>query len=285
MAGALKPKGLRCVDRERDRGTIRLPLCATRRRDRVEAGRVLLRFASLPIALALSAVVGAQQPAAPRTTTPQPSVPPPITFPLAPLMPPPAGGLTSPVPFTPTDLTRPASDLYRVPAGEPFRSRARVPVGSSGGAYFGPIYTMPEAATTPGRVAPVQASGMLRFDVTPESAQVFVDSFYAGRIADIDDQRVLTLAAGPHRIELRAQDYAPVTFDVRINPNETITYRASLEPARPSAPTTVSPRPAGPTRIYVIPGCYAGNLAPRADRLPAGCDIKQVRVLDPQKQP
>jgi hypothetical protein len=258
-------------------------LCATGRRDRVEAGSVLLRFASLPIALALSAVVGAQQPAAPRTPPPQPSVPPPITFPFAPLMPPPAGGLTSPVPFTPSDPTQPARDLYRVPAGEPFRSRPRVPVGSSGGAYFGPIYTMPEAATMPGRLALVQASGMLRFDVTPESAQVFVDSFYVGRIADIDDQRVLTLAPGPHRIELRAPDYAPVTFDVRIDPNETIHYRASLEPARPSAPTPVSPRPAGPTRIYVIPGCYAGNLAPRADRLPAGCNIKQVRVVEPPR--
>jgi hypothetical protein len=271
------------VDREHDCATIRLGLCAARGRDRVEAGKVLLRFASIPVALALSAVVGAQQPAAPRTPPPQPSVPPPITFPFAPLMQPPAGGLTSPVPFTPTDLTRPARDLYRLPSGEPFRSRPRVPVGSSGGAYFGPIYTTPEAATTPGRVAPVQASGLLRFDVTPESAQVFVDSFYAGRIADIDDQRVLTLAAGPHRIELRAQDYAPVTFDIRINPNETITYRASLEPARPAAQTPVSPRPAGPTRIYVIPGCYAGNLAPRADRLPAGCNIKLVRVLEPPR--
>ena len=246
-----------------------------------------MRCAFIPVALALSAVMGAQQPTAPRTTTPQPSVPPPITFPFAPLPAPPAGGLTSPVPFTPTDPTRPARDLYRLPSGEPFNSHQLKPVAPYGGAFFGPIYTTPESVAVPGRVAPAPApvTGMLRFDVTPESAQVFVDSFYAGRIADIDDQRVLTLAAGPHRIELRAQEYTPVTFDVRIDPNETITYRAALERARPSMPTSVEPRPAGPTRIYVIPGCYAGNLAPRADRLPAGCNVKQVRVLDPQKQP
>ena len=243
-----------------------------------------MRFSSIPIALTLSAVVGAQQQTAPRTNTPQPSVPPPITFPFAPLMPPPAGGLTSPVPFTPTDPTSPARDLYRLPAGEPFNTRAHRPLPPFGGAFFGPVYGSvygePDPTAKPGRVAPAQPTGMLRFDVTPESAQVFVDSFYAGRIADIDDQRVLTLVAGPHRIELRAQDYTPVTFDVRIGPNETITYRAALERARPSTTTPVEPRPAGPTRIYVIPGCYAGNMAPRADRLPAGCSLKQVRVLD-----
>ena len=237
------------------------------------------RFASVVFAFALAAVVGAQQTTAPKATAPQPSVPPPIVFPFPPLMPPPAGGLTSPVPFTPTDPTRPATDLYRVPSGEPFNTRPLRPVAPYGGAFFGPVYTAPESVGAPGRVTPAPPStGMLRFDVTPAATQVFVDSFYAGRISDIDDQRVLTLAAGPHRGELRAQDYAPVTFDVRIDPNETIVYRAALERARPSTP--VEPRAPGPTRLYVIPGCYAGNMPPRADRLPAGCDIKQVRVID-----
>jgi hypothetical protein len=246
-----------------------------------------MRFAAVPVALALSAVVGAQQPTAPRTP-PQPSVPPPITFPFPPVMQPPAGGLTSPVPFTPTDPTRPARDLYRLPAGEPFNTRSHRPLPPFGGAFFGPVYGTPESAGPPARVAPapLPATGLLRFDVTPESAQVFVDSYFAGRIADIDDQRVLTLAAGPHRIELRAAGYQPVTFDVRIDPNETIVYRAALERALPAALAPSDARPAGPTRIYVIPGCYAGNMAPRADRLPAGCNVKQVRVLDPQsKQP
>jgi hypothetical protein len=235
------------------------------------------RFAAVPFALALSAVVGAQQTAAPKPSASQPSVPPPIVFPFPPLMPPPAGGLTSPVPFTPSDPTRAPRDLYRLPPGEPFNTRPHVPRGS-GGAYFGPIYTTPETAAVPGRPSPAPVIGMLRFDVSPASAQVFVDSYYAGRISDIDDQRVLTLAAGPHRIELRAPDYEPVTFDVRIDSNETIVYRNALERARPRA--SAEPRPVGPTRIYVIPGCYAGNLPPRADRLPAGCDVKQLRVID-----
>jgi hypothetical protein len=52
-------------------------------------------------------------------------------------------------------------------------------------------------------------------------------------------------------------------------------YRAALESMPPPAP-----RATGPTRIYVIPGCYAGNIAPRAERLPAGCNIKRVQILE-----
>jgi len=241
-----------------------------------------MRFAFIPFVLALSAVAGAQQTTAPKTTTPQPSVPPPINFPFPPLMPPPAGGLTSPVPFNPSDPTRPAGDLYRVPAGQPFNSAPPKPSrGFGGGAYFGPIYPPNESSpttTTAARRVPAMMFGMLRLDVTPESTQVFVDSFYAGRVEDIEDQHALALATGPHRIELRAEGYRPVTFDVRIEPHETINYRAGLERALPTSP--VASRPAGPTRLYVIPGCYAGNLPPRTDRLPAGCDIKQVRILD-----
>jgi len=180
------------------------------------------------------------------------------------------GGLTAPVPFAP-----PARDLFR--ARQPFNTNPFKSFPYGGGAYFDGY---PESVT-PGHMMPPPAIGLLRFDVTPQSAQVFVDSFYAGTIADIEAQRVLTLAAGPHRIELQAAGYQPKTFDVRIDPNDTIVYRAALERERTAA--TAAARPTGPTRMWVIPGCYAGNMAPRADRLPSGCDIKQVRVIDPPK--
>src|SRR5262245_28041608 len=103
-----------------------------------------MRFTLLPLVLALSAVVGAQQPTAPQSTAP-----PPITFPFPPLMPPVVGGLTTPVPFAPTDPTRPARDLYRVSPGDPFNSRGLKPVAPYGGAFFGPIYQTPEPVGTP----------------------------------------------------------------------------------------------------------------------------------------
>ena len=243
-----------------------------------------MKCASIVVALVLLPMVAdAQRGSAPRTNpsrpsvppaTPRQSVPPPITFPLPPIMPPVGGGLTAPVPFAP-----PARDLFR--ARQPFNTNPFKSFPYGGGAYFGPVYDGYPESVTPGQMMPSPATGLLRFNVTPQSAQVFVDSFYAGTIADIEAQRVLTLVAGPHRIELRAAGYQPVTFDVRIDPNDTIVYRTALERERTAA--TAAARPTGPTRMYVIPGCYAGNMPPRAERLPSGCDIKQVRVIDPPK--
>jgi len=39
---------------------------------------------------------------------------------------------------------------------------------------------------------------------------------------------------------------------------------------------------AAATKMYMIPNCYLGNIPPRANRLPQGCDIKQVQVLGPK---
>jgi hypothetical protein len=46
--------------------------------------------------------------------------------------------------------------------------------------------------------------------------------------------------------------------------------------------TVAAPAPAGPaTVMYLIPNCYLGNLPPRQNRLPSGCDAKRVQVLKP----
>jgi hypothetical protein len=140
-------------------------------------------------------------------------------------MPPAAGGLTSPTRFRPRDLTRPSRDLYRVRPGRPFNSQLYPFAGGYGGGYVGSGYSDPEYGA-PGYQSAEQ------LDVTPSSAQLFVDSYYAG-------------------------------------------YRAALEQTQPAAP-----RATGSRRIYVIPGCYAGNIAPRAERLPAGCNIKRVQILE-----
>jgi len=148
--------------------------------------------------------------------------------------------------------------------------------GGYAGPYLGDTTSTPEAAGRTPEAAP--PPGMLRFAVTPLSAQVFVDSYYVGTIEDIDRQRVLLLPPGPHRVEIRAPGYDPVVFDVRIESNETVTYRAALAPSPREAPAHAA-APAGPARMYVIPNCYLGNIPPRQDRLPSGCNTKQVRVI------
>jgi len=188
-------------------------------------------------------------------------------------MPPPAGGL-----------------LPRVGEGTPFRTFTPRfnPAGPGGSPFYSPFmlgYGYPDEsgfARKRERIAPAPpATGLLRLSVTPLSAQVFVDSLYVGTVADINAQNVLQLDAGPHRIEIRAPEYQTLTFDVRILPYETVTYRGALEAIRLAAPA--APAAAGPaTRMYVIPNCYVGNIPPRPNRLPAGCDIKQVQVLGPR---
>lgn len=121
--------------------------------------------------------------------------------------------------------------------------------------------------------------GRLVLQVTPNTAQVFVDGFYVGVVNDTRD-RGLWLEAGSHRVELRADGYETVTFDVRIAEGETVDYRRGLaretttaEPVRRAAAT--------PKAFYVIRGCYAGDSAPDAARLPPGCRAADVRVIPP----
>jgi len=52
------------------------------------------------------------------------------------------------------------------------------------------------------------------------------------------------------------------------------------EPAPiPTPPVVIVPHP--PQTMYVIPGCYGGNVPPIKEKLPNGCDIGKFRVLHP----
>src|SRR4029450_5784693 len=84
------------------------------------------------------------------------------------------------------------------------------------------------------------------------------------------------LEAGSHMIEIRAPGYETLQFEVNIAPDSSITSRGSLNPASvlpPQSPTVQTDfAPHTPTTFYVIPGCYAGNVAPKEARLSANCD-------------
>ncbi len=73
-------------------------------------------------------------------------------------------------------------------------------------------------------------TGALRLKVKPADAQVYVDGYLVGVIDSFDGafQR-LTIEDGPHKVEVRADGYEPVQFDVMVNPGETITYKGQLK--------------------------------------------------------
>lgn len=49
-------------------------------------------------------------------------------------------------------------------------------------------------------------------------------------------------------------------------------------PSYSGASVIATPAPRRPERFYVIPGCYGGNKPPQLKALPAGCDIRKLRV-------
>ena len=66
----------------------------------------------------------------------------------------------------------------------------------------------------------------------PGNAAVYVDGNYVGEAINFgDESRPLSLTAGTHRIELDADGYEPVAFDVNIVPGQLLPYQGSLQPA------------------------------------------------------
>ena len=72
--------------------------------------------------------------------------------------------------------------------------------------------------------------GALRLKVKPRDASVYVDGYFAGRVDDFDGtfQR-LKIESGPHRVEIRLDGYEPLMFEVRIQPDRTVTYTGELK--------------------------------------------------------
>ena len=75
------------------------------------------------------------------------------------------------------------------------------------------------------------AFGGVRLRVEPRHAQVFVDGYFVGTVDDFDSGRGLPLESGPQNIEIRADGYESLQIQVRILPDETITYEAVLTAA------------------------------------------------------
>jgi hypothetical protein len=81
---------------------------------------------------------------------------------------------------------------------------------------------------------PGQRYGGVRIDLPQRDAQVYVGGYFVGIVDQFDGLfQQLNLEPGPHRIEVRADGYEPIVFDVRVEPGRTITYRASMRPLYP----------------------------------------------------
>ena len=128
-------------------------------------------------------------------------------------------------------------------------------------------------------VAPPSPARLV-LEIDPPTAQVFADGYYIGIPEDFRfDDGGAVLEPGPHRIDILARDYEPVSFDVNLTRGQSATFRHILTPMmnmRQPAPVPALPATKQPVTFYLIPGCYMGNVPPRDANLPATCDLARA---------
>jgi hypothetical protein len=98
------------------------------------------------------------------------------------------------------------------------------PVGAPG-------YAPPPAgsvAVEPGQAA--ANTGGLSFEITPATAEVFVDGADVGTVAQFTPTlQPLPLAPGRHHVEIRAAGYRTIEFDADIVAGQVIPYRGTMQ--------------------------------------------------------
>ena len=93
--------------------------------------------------------------------------------------------------------------------------------GGYGGGGFG--YPQSYGSSSP-------EEGSVHLKIKPREASVYVDGYYVGVVDDFDGVfQKLHMESGAHRIEVRAPGYETLSFDVRVEPGRTTTYKGDLK--------------------------------------------------------
>ena len=72
--------------------------------------------------------------------------------------------------------------------------------------------------------------GGLSFDIQPSNAQVFIDGQYIGPVSTFSPhQAPLTVPAGRHHVEIRADGYRASSFDVDVVVGQVIPYQGAMQ--------------------------------------------------------
>jgi len=86
---------------------------------------------------------------------------------------------------------------------------------------------------SPSRTISVEARrdlGGFSFEVSPNTAQVFVDGQYRGTVGEFTPQsQPLGVEAGNRRVELRADGYRTVQFDAQVTAGQVLPYQGSMQ--------------------------------------------------------
>jgi hypothetical protein len=98
--------------------------------------------------------------------------------------------------------------------------------------YSDPYLNSDDSAAYAGTSGVDVNAGGLIFDVSPDSAELYVDGSLVGTVAQFTatTQQPLQLAPGRHHVEIRASGYRTVTFDADITAGQVVPYQGTLEP-------------------------------------------------------
>jgi hypothetical protein len=116
------------------------------------------------------------------------------------------------------------------PPASSYPPASNYPPSSQGSAY-------PSDQQGPQNSIGVQAGGTaeanmggLSFEITPNTAQLFVDGTQVGSVGEFTPtSQPLGLTAGRHHIEVRASGYRTMSFDVGIVAGQVIPYQGTME--------------------------------------------------------
>jgi hypothetical protein len=98
---------------------------------------------------------------------------------------------------------------------------------------YPPQTSYPQTVPDPNSIGVQQGQanlGGLSFDITPSDAQVLVDGNFVGTVGQFSpSSQPLGLSAGNHRIEVEAQGYRTISFDVNIIAGQVLPYQGAME--------------------------------------------------------
>jgi PEGA domain len=80
---------------------------------------------------------------------------------------------------------------------------------------------------------PGQTSGGVSFEITPGTAEVYVDGEYVGTASTFGPSfPPLSLTPGRHNVEVRAPGYQTIAFDADVIPGQVIPYQGAMQRGR-----------------------------------------------------
>lgn len=99
------------------------------------------------------------------------------------------------------------------------------------GAPYGPY---DQGDYRPAPRVPVHPTGSLRFKVSPDTADVYIDGAKVGTASEFDGlvSHHLVLESGTHQLELRADGYETYSAKVVVETGQTMTERVSLKKSK-----------------------------------------------------